>query len=107
MAQLKKRAAQATGWLVAAAGAAALFELGSAAWFYADRGAWFYTAPRVAPAEMARTYQVAEAVFHPYLAFLNRVGRKGDGYGTNNHGWFVHSGLLDADPRCCDVPAAR
>ena len=51
--------------------------------------------------------QVAEAVFHPYFSFINRVGRSGPTYGTNNHGWQFTSTLIEENPLCCDYPTHR
>ena len=53
---------------------------------------------------IAPQFQVAEAVFHPYLAFINRPGRAGTTYGTNNHGWQFAKAMIEADPLCCDYP---
>jgi hypothetical protein len=84
------------------------FELCSIAFYGITHHKFFYEflyAKKNAEQSMiAPQFQVAEAVFHPYLAFINRPGRAGTTYGTNNHGWPIAKAMIDADPLCCDYP---
>jgi hypothetical protein len=84
------------------------FELGSIAFYGVTRHQFFYGVKQREQSGIAPHLQVAEAVFHPYLAFINRVGRSGQygalTYTTNNHGWQFIKSLIEANPRCCDYP---
>ncbi len=91
--------------LVTAGLAAVCIELMSAGVYFARNGRFFYTDNRVAGGGGA--YTAAEAVFHPYYAFIHRVGRSGGWWTTNNIGFQVLTSLVEADPACCDVPLPR
>jgi hypothetical protein len=84
-----------------------LAELTSNVVYLIKREAFFYGDERPAEPAAGDLYQVAEAVFHPYLGFINRVGRRGDGWATNNHGFQFSTALLEADPHCCDYPKKK
>lgn len=98
--------------LIAAAAAisalvlAVALELFANAVYYYRHGSFFYAASRAAPAK-EQPYTAAEAVFHPYYAFIHRVGRSGGWWTTNNLGFQVLTSYVQADPGCCDIPLAR
>lgn len=66
--------------------------------------ALFYTRTHEATLDTGGPIQIPEAVFHPYFAFINRPGRTGEGWGTNNNGFQFVDSLIGADPHCCDYP---
>lgn len=85
----------------------AAIEAASLAWIYLQRGAFYYRAA-AAPAEaMPPALAVPDAVFHPYLGFIHRAGRTGEGWTTNNVGFQVAAELAAREPDCCDYPRAR
>ncbi len=86
--------------------AALLFEFASNVVFSLKERAFFYTANRV-PTPLPDAAQVNQAVFHPYLGFINRVGRTGDRWQTNNRGFQYAVETGDSIPDCCDYPRAR
>ncbi len=91
---------------ISAIGLALAIELLANAIYLYRHGTLFYVAGRVAPAP-DQPYTAAEAVFHPYYAFIHRVGRSGGWWTTNNLGFQVLTSAVEADPGCCDVPLAK
>lgn len=81
-----------------------VFEAASLGWIYLVRGQLYYRAREAAPGTVPAAVAVPDAVFHPYMGFVHRVGRKGEGWTTNNMGFQV-ADSLPAD--CCDYPMAR
>jgi hypothetical protein len=82
-------------------------EAASLAWIYLQRGEFYYRADRAGAAETPPSLQVPDAVFHPYLGFIHRVGRQGEGWTTNNVGFQVAADLPARQPDCCDYPRTR
>lgn len=82
-------------------------EAASLGWIYAQRGVLYYAAGRKAASAVPAALQIPEAVFHPYMGFIHRVGRTGEGWRTNNVGFQVAEPLARDEPDCCDVPRAR
>lgn len=82
-------------------------EVASLGWVYAQRGAVYYAVQRTATSEVPAALQVPDAVFHPYLGYIHRVGRTGEGWRTNNVGFQVAEPLARDVPDCCDIPHAR
>lgn len=85
------------------------FEAMAIAFHRLETGTWYYGTQPVRGGAMPDAFEIKQAVFHPYFAFLNRTGRSGD-YGadlldiwtTNNHGFQVaRAALTDG---CCDLP---
>jgi len=102
------RAALASALLLVISSALS-FEALAIAFHRLETGTWYYGARPVRGGAMPDAFDIKQAVFHPYFAFLNRVGRSGD-YGadlldiwtTNNHGFqFARAALTDG---CCDLP---
>ncbi|MBL8703600.1 MAG: hypothetical protein JNM30_02085 [Rhodospirillales bacterium] len=79
----------------------------SLAWVYSKRGAVYYAAERKSASDVPAALQIPEAVFHPYMGFIHRVGRTGEGWRTNNVGFQVAEPLARDAPDCCDIPHAR
>ncbi len=85
-----------------------LIEIGANAYYFRVTHVFFYArASRPAAPGAGAPIAIAEAVFHPYFAFLNRPGRSGAGWGTNNNGFQFTDRLLKAEPHCCDYPFPR
>jgi len=82
----------------------AMLEAASLGWIRWQRGILYYTSERAATGDVPAALQLPGAVFHPYLAFLHRVGRSGTGWVTNNVGFQVDAALAAAEPGCCDYP---
>lgn len=79
----------------------------SLAWIYSKRGVLYYAAERKSAGAVPVALQIPDAVFHPYLGFIHRVGRTGEGWRTNNVGFQVAEPLARDAPDCCDIPHAR
>ncbi|MCC7046884.1 MAG: hypothetical protein IT562_09245 [Alphaproteobacteria bacterium] len=83
------------------------FEAASLGWIYLQRGVLYYAIAEKGAEDMPAALQVPDAVFHPYMGFIHRVGRKGEGWTTNNVGFQVAAAPDARAPDCCDYPRAR
>ncbi|MCC6471675.1 MAG: hypothetical protein IT563_25400 [Alphaproteobacteria bacterium] len=84
-----------------------MLEAASLGWIYLQRGVLYYGIAEKSVEDMPAALQVPDAVFHPYMGFIHRVGRKGEGWTTNNVGFQVASALPAGAPDCCDYPHPR
>jgi len=76
--------------------------------FYYYKNEVYYLKPaNVNQDKLSNPYTAAEAVFHPYYAYLHRVGRQGGWWTTNNVGFQVLTDLIKKDPGCCDYPFVK
>jgi hypothetical protein len=89
------------------AGSLAGIEILANAVYSLAKGELFYTSTFAEERPLASDLQAAEAVFHPYLGFINRVGRSAPGWGTNNHGFQVAATELLRDRAAYDYPSQR
>lgn len=90
----------------------AVFWEGAGHFLYrSETGTWFFGRERRPAPAMPNAFDVKAAIFHPYFAYINRVGRSGD-FGpelpdlwtTNNQGFqFARKAIKDG---CCDIPYA-
>jgi hypothetical protein len=98
---MRKRVAGAFAVAILALGAVAL-ELTAAGLYYSERGRLYYLDERAPP--KATTYDASGSVFHPYMAYVLRTGREGDGWSANNVGFVNAHEMRRNTPGCCDYP---
>jgi hypothetical protein len=83
--------------------------------YFSKRGHLFYLDTRDQPLSKTDANSTAQAVFHPYISYIHRVGRTGTypvggndvTWTTNNVGFQVLQGIVNADPKCCDYPSVK